>query len=236
MKRYHFSIFISSLCFLFLLFSCEYDRTRSATKVSHHEQEASDLQIVEVEGSYLASLNPLNEKNIGQTKGSVEILIFNDDFTAKVIVGGSPRNVRHLQNIMLGKKCPTESDDLNQDGFIDFREALRVTGEKLIPLDSNLSDQLEGLSFGPVANSSGDYFYKRSAEMSQLIADLVSPDPDPTDFITKLGIGLPLNLDGRVILIHGASDEDTLPPTVSSTVEESAESLLPIACGKFVRL
>lgn len=186
------------------------------------------------EGTYRAVLSPLNTSVAGETAGTVEVVISGDNVSVKSSVTGSPRGVKHRQNIMVGSACPTA--DTNADTFIDIPETVATTGQILIPLDSDLSEQLNGIDYGPIANGSGNYVYRRSTTLTRMLADLNSPDPDTTDAIEKLPLGSNLNLDGRVVLIHGVARSTNLPDTVGSVGDLEAEDALPIACGTLVRV
>lgn len=225
------SAILINACLLSLM-SCGKDSgsTKNTTLVTQEEQEQDD------QGIYRAVLLPINSDVAGTTTGTVEIRIEGDDFSVESSIAGSPAGVKHFQNIMMSTACPDMSVDKNSDGLIDFKETLSLTGPILIPLDSDLNTQLDGMSYGPIANSAGIYVYRRSTTLSQILSDLGALDPDPTDLVTKLPLGQNLNLSGRVILIHGVRSSEKLPDSVATVGEASRELMLPIACGKLVRV
>ena len=129
---------------LMALASCGSEGGGSSTSSEGQQQQQDD------QGIYRAVLKPLNTSVGGNTTGTVEIKIVGDDFSVLSNVVGAPAGVKHLQNITTATACP--STDVNGDSFIDVVEA---GGKFLIPLDSDLSEQLDGMDFGPIANNSG---------------------------------------------------------------------------------
>ncbi len=235
MKR-HPPLFFLSLGLILLSFvSCGVDSHHISTSSLPKKDEELKREQNRT-GTYRALLYPLNENLAGNTSGVMEIVITDDDLSVAGHVRGAPADVRHLQNIMLGIKCPDQGDDLNRDGQIDIKEAISVSGKILIPLDSDLSGQIDGGNFGPIANTSGNYSYKRSTALSPLLNDLDSFDPDPTDFITKLPVGADLKIEGKVVMVHGVSEQVKLPESISSGEDSSPGSMLPIACGVLLRV
>lgn len=187
-------------------------------------------------GIYRAVLEPMNTSVAGQTAGTVEVVVEGDEVSVEATIAGSPSGVKHLQNIMVGTVCPSASADTNADTVVDMVESMKSTGKILIPLDSNLSEQMMGLDYGPIANGSGAYVYRRSTTLTSLMADLRASDPDTQDLIVKLPFGGDLNLAGRVVMIHGVSTQSSLPESAGVMGDLSREASLPIACGKLVRV
>lgn len=214
---------------LITLASCGSDDDDSSSSAPQEQQQDD-------QGIYRAVLKPLNTNANHSTSGTVEIRIEGDDFIVNSTVTGAPAGVKHLQNVTLLTACPTEGNDLNNDSYVDILEAAASAGPILIPLDSNLSAQLDGISYGPIANGSGSYVYRRSTSLTDLLADLRSPDPDPADALVKLPDGQDLNLAGRVVLIHGVNSSANLPSSVATINDLSASQSLPIACGELVRV
>lgn len=230
------SPFISSLLIstcLITLVSCGSDSSGGSGKSSSSSRSEEQLGD---EGIYRAVLKPVNESLSGQTNGTVEVRIKGDEVQVLSNITASPAGVKHLQNIMNSTSCPTAAVDANSDSLIDVTEAMKAAGQILIPLDSDLSSQLDGMSYGPISNGSGNYVYKRSTTLSSLLSDLNALDPDPSDAIVKIPAGQDLHLAGRVVLIHGVRSSSELPASVVTFGEHSAEASLPIACGVLVRV
>lgn len=183
-------------------------------------------------GIYMAKFDTLNASVNGNIPGSATLQRRDDSFKAYVRLFGGAPNAWHMQNIHTGR-CPTPSDDMNSDGFVDYEEAMRALGPILLPLDSNLSSQAAGKNIYPIADSSGSYFYERMTTFTKMFADLKTEDQDPTDNMTKLDPESGLDFSGKVVVIHGAPDTAILPETVASVDNRPANQTLPIACGTF---
>jgi hypothetical protein len=218
-----------TLCFFISLSSCgkkDDDRPRAnATVVT---QERTD------EGTFRAILAPVNPTLNHETTGTVEVRITGDDVRVSSSIAGAPRGVKHYQNIMTGRRCP--ATDANADGVIDVAETLTASGAFLVPLDSDLANQLEGMDFGPIANSAGAYVYRRSTTLSFLLDELSRPDPDRFDAVAKLAPGAPIALEGRAVIVFGVAADAGLPRTAATLGGERPESHTPIACGVLVRV
>lgn len=216
---------------LLTLVSCGSDDSDSSRSTRLREEQQQDDQ-----GIYRAVLSPLNSSVAGNVSGTIEIRIEGDDFVAISSGSGAAAGEKHLHNITLSSTCPTQASDVNGDTYVDIVESFTRTGQILIPLDSDLSNQLDGITYGPIANASGNYYHRRSTTLTDLLNDLRSPDPDTQDSIVKLPEGQNLNLTNRVILVHGVKRSSNLPDTVATIGDLSAEQSLPIACGKLVRV
>lgn len=203
----------------------------AATSNQNPVEERQDDQ-----GIYRVVFSPMNPDFAGEASGTMEIKIQGDDVVVEGALANAQSGVKHLQNIMVGTSCPENSSDVNQDSVIDINEAFAVSGKVFLPLDSDLSEQISGMDFGPIANTYGNYVYKRSTTLSQLLSDLRMPDPDVLDYVLKLAPENDLNLAGKVILIMGLSTATALPESVKGAGLLSAHQSLPIACGKIVRV
>jgi hypothetical protein len=217
---------------LLAIASCDGGSSGSTSKGS----DVQDLQVDNDQGVYRAVLSPLNTAIAGKTTGTVEITLDGDEVVVESTVAGAPSGVKHLQNVMELGTCPTEANDLNTDGVIDIAEGAASFGKILIPLDSNLGDQILGNDFGPIANGAGAYVYRRSTSFALLMADLNTDDPDKDDYITKLSSYQNLTLSKKVIVIHGVNRNADLPATVATIGETPADQLIPIACGQLIKV
>jgi hypothetical protein len=227
------SSIVIGTCLLSLV-SCGSDG--GSNNSSSNPQTREEQQQLDDQGIYRAVLQPLNTNVSGNTTGTVEITVSGDEIVFKSNVRGAPAGVKHLQNIMLANNCPAGSSDLNGDSFVDIVEAIPATGPYYIPVDSDLSGQIEGMTYGPIANTAGNYSYRRSTSLTLLLADLHTPDPDMTDSLVKIPLEQDLNLEGKVVLVHGVAASKDLPDSVASLNEIPSELTLPIACGKLVRV
>lgn len=181
------------------------------------------------EGIYRAYLKPLNGH---ETKGTVTVRMEQDEFVVREEVANAPENIMHFQYIVSGR-CPTMASDENGDGYLDMNESMKSLRDVLIPLDSNLDSQLDGIDFGPIANPAGAIVYKRRGSVSKMLSDLYSLDSSLDDHLGKLPAQEKLILKGKAVIILGT--KNTLPETVSPFAGLTREASLPIACGEFVR-
>jgi hypothetical protein len=183
------------------------------------------------EGTYRAVLTPVNTSVAGEASGTADFEISSDEFKAMVEMQNAP-NSEHLQHVFVGSSCPTEASDANGDGFVDVVEATASTGGILIPLDNDLSAQDAGGTFP----SGASFNYQQSTSLLAMLGDLRLPDTNPEDAIVKLGATEELNLEGKVVVIHGVPNSVELPETVLGLGDIDARRTLPIACGVIQRV
>lgn len=233
MKKIKSAAFIILAASMFTLVSCGGGSGGSSSK---NDDTTTELQEDDDQGIYRAVLSPVNSKFVPNISGTIEVRIEGDELVAESTVAGAPVGVKHLQNVMEGSSCPTEANDSNADGIVDIVEGVTSFGKILIPLDSNLSDQMLGIDFGPIANAAGAYVYRRSSSFAALMADLNSDDPDKEDNIVKLSSSQTLSLSRRVVIVHGVGRQAELPETTSTIGEAAKDQLVPIACGKLIRV
>jgi hypothetical protein len=162
------------------------------------------------EGTYKAILRPYNFTVAGWIpNGMTDIKITGDKIEVKSWLDDAA-NVVHMQNIHFGTQCPTTANDSNRDGFVDFNESVQVSKPILLQLDSDLDSQSE-LSVYP----RGNFTYFQTATLPSMI---------------------PLNLEGKVIIVTGAAADRGLPATVSQVNNQTREFSIPIACGVIERM
>jgi len=172
------------------------------------EDPTEEMQATE--GTYKAILRPYNFTVAGWIpNGMTDIKIMGDKIEVKSWLDDAA-NVVHMQNIHLGTQCPTIANDSNKDGFVDFQESVQVSKQILLQLDSDLDSQSE-LSVYP----RGNFTYFQTASLSSLI---------------------PLNLEGKVIIVTGAAADRGLPATVGQFNNQTREASIPIACGVIERM
>jgi hypothetical protein len=167
-------------------------------------------------------------------KGNIHVIA--DKISVEINAKESPAMTGHSQFIYSASECPTELNDINNDGYIDPQEASSVLGPILIPLDGDLNSQDQGADIFPVADSMGAYSYYSEGFVSDLISDLQTLDPDPKDELGKLHQNEKLKLEGKVIVIKGIPEDQYLPGSIATFTNESDRATLPIACGKIVRV
>jgi hypothetical protein len=189
-----------------------------------------------IEGKYEVKFLPLNTSLAGISNAKAKIHIVADHISVGLDMQDSPPMTLHSQFIYTSSVCPSDIHDVNKDGFIDPQEAAKVLGSILIPLDSDLSSQMDGITQFPSSDSMGKYHYAQEGLLSLLIADLQSPDMNPRDELGKLNSGQKLKLEGKVLVIQGVPEDVYVPGSVSSIGTNSDRASLPIACGKISRV
>lgn len=194
------------------------------------DDEKEDL-IGQRSGQFLATLSPLNKK-FGIHRGWVRITIADDQFWARVRLDGkADRRTPHSQFIMTLGRCPTMDDDFNHDGILDYYEASRRAGKMLVPLDGNLNSQLRGIDNFKSIRKPGFYFYSRAGSIRRMILDLRADDSLRDDEMVKLRSDENLDLDRRVMMVFGVSEDVDLPTSVRSFGGYPAQTTVPVACG-----
>lgn len=172
-------------------------------------------EVENLEGSYKAILRPYNFTVSGWIPNGVsDIKVVGNQLEIKSWLDDSS-NVTHMQNIHLGTKCPDAEHDANRDGFVDFNESMRVSGNVLLPLDSDLSSQDASGVF-----PKGNFTYYQKASVASIVAT----------------INRGFNLEGKVIIVMGAAADRNLPVTVSTVNGQTKELSVPIACGVIQRM
>jgi hypothetical protein len=170
----------------------------------------------QVSGTYKAILRPLNQHLSGFIPtGGAEIKIEGDTFKIKTWLDDDAR-VRHLQSIHLGARCPSLRDDKNNDQIIDIEEATQVVGEVLIPLDSDISTWSGGEGIYPTGSG---FTYSERTSFKKLASEI------------RTRTGKNLNLNERVVLIHGTYQTSRIPLTVATRDGLSPEASVPVVCG-----
>lgn len=187
---------------LLTLASCGVELTESKNNFRSFRQNMM-LQ----DGTYRAILSSENP-TIVDSSGVAEVIVRGDEIKVNVSMNGTPASMDHAQHIHSGSRCPTSGDDTNGDGVISSAEAEKAYGGILIPLDDKLHDVQEMGQF-PMADSQGNYEYSSSGSLEFLSRSL-------EDQLQ----GRDLNLDGKVVNIHGSM----------------TDPLFPIACGILMKM
>jgi hypothetical protein len=224
-------LFVLSITLLLGTISCgTSDDDDDVAIIIEREQEEDQAE----DGSYRAYLSSVNP-DVFSARGVSKVIISGNTFQVQVKMERVPASVLHPQFIYVGRRCPTLSDDVNNDGYVDIQEGQLSYGEALIPLDRDLNSQEGSFGWFPIALSNGTYDYRETASRRELIADLREEDRDPDDSIAKLGSS-PLNLSGRVVVVHGVRGSIGLPSSVSTDYGLTAHRTLPVACGRLLRI
>ena len=226
-----------SFSVLTLLASCGGGGGGSSAPKTKPQTEVEPVAVeLEMSGAYIAVLNPLNKQASGNPTGAFTFARDFDEITADVRLTGGPASIAYAQYVHVGKACPTEADDLNRDGFIDYQESLKVTGPILIPLDGDISSQRMEAGLFNAADDYGSFLYYESASFDKFLADLKEEDINLEDDMVNLPRDSVFNLVGRVVVIQGVPESANLPATVASRRGLANFQTLPIACGVITKI
>jgi hypothetical protein len=164
-----------------------------------------------------------------QTTGEARFTIVGDSLTIRVAVKGAPPGVTHWQHFHGFKdgrqaSCATPAADTNKDGVVDLIETEPASGTTMVPfIDDPVSMQVAEGTY-PKASAAGTYEYRATVSLAAL----------ETAF-GKAFDGTKLDLDRRVVIIHGVPPAAKLPATVASLGPIPPHVTLPIACGTIER-
>lgn len=176
--------------------------------------------------TYKAELSPLNSKTTGSdASGEATFTISGDKLTIRITAKGVPPNMEHLQHFHgfandRTSECPTTRNDKNGDGIIDIVETEPVAGTTMAPFDADPISMSAVNDTFPRAGADGSFSYEKTVSLKALEAA----------FAKKFS-GQQLDLDRRVVFLHGIPASTKLPATVASLDHIPAQVVLPIACG-----
>ena len=180
---------------------------------------------------YTAKLLPMNT-NVTGRKATAEarFVVNGDTLTITIKAQGVSPNTIHWQHFHgfkdnQGAVCPTEAADVNHDGIIDLIETEPTSGTTMVPFDSNPAGMDIAHGDYPKASAHGTYEYRKTVSLRALQAAFAKAFGDQK-----------LDLDRRVVFIHGVPAGTKLPASVASLGPIPAQVTLPIACGKIERV
>lgn len=194
----------------------------AAAQAAHPDQRSNAV--------YVAQLRPMNTKVTGsQTTGEARFTIQGDSLTISVKVQHAPPGITHWQHFHGFQDnhvaaCPTQAADANGDGIIDLIETEPASGTTMVPFDEDPAGMQVAQGTYPSASAGGSYEYRQVVSLKALDAA----------FGKSFG-GTQLDLDRRVVFIHGVPSATKLAASVASLGPIPAQVTLPIACGKIER-
>jgi hypothetical protein len=180
---------------------------------------------------YLAELHPLNTSVTGlQTTGAARFTVAGDELTITIDVRHAPPGMQHWQHFHgfadnRASTCPTAAADTNQDGIIDLIETEPSAGVTMVPFNADPVAMDIPSNTYPSAAADGSYHYQKTVSLAALQAAFAQAFD-----------GQKLDLDRRVVFIHGVPAATALPAIVQSLGTIPAQVTLPIACGKIERV
>jgi hypothetical protein len=172
--------------------------------------------------------------NTGTTKtsttGTARFVVQGDALTIDVRVHGAPPDTVHWQHFHgftdgQAAACPGTDADANHDGIVDLIETGKASGTTMVPFDSDPAAMDVAHGTYPKADAHGNYHYHATVSLKALDAAF-----------GKAFQGQQLDLDKRVVYIHGVPSATQLPSSVASLGPIPAQVTLPIACGKIERV
>lgn len=178
---------------------------------------------------YTAELQPMNATAAGsETTGQAKFTINGDELTIEINVAGSPPDTIHWQHFHgfpdAGEAaCAGPDADTNGDGIVDLIETEPASGTTMVPFTNDPASMDIPAGVYPKSDSDGKYEYKETVSFEALSKAFASAFE-----------GQELDLDKRVVLIHGVPEGTKLPDSVQSLGPIPATTTLPIACGKIV--
>lgn len=180
---------------------------------------------------YVAHLAGLNTKAAGgSVAGDATFTIAGDSLTITITASGLPPGMTHWQHLHgfadgRPAACPNASADLNQDGFIDIVETGPSVGTTMVPFTDSPVNMDVAHGVYPQASATGTLYYTRTVSLAALETSFGTVFPKQK-----------LELDRRVVFLHGVPATTQLPATVASLGPIPAAVTLPIACGRMARV
>jgi hypothetical protein len=180
---------------------------------------------------YVAELHPVNSKVTGlESAGEARFSIDGDTLTITISAQKLPPDIVHWQHFHGFKDnraaaCPTAAADVNHDGIIDLIETEPASGTTMVPFDADpVAMDIAGGTY-PKAGADGTFQYKQTVSLKALDAAFAKAFADKE-----------LDLDRRVVFVHGILESTKLPDSVASLGPIPARVTLPIACGEIKRV
>lgn len=181
--------------------------------------------------TYVAHLAGLNTAAAGgPVNGDATFTITGDSLTITINASGLPPAMAHWQHFhgfTDGRQaaCPDTSADVNHDGFIDIVETEPSAGTTMVPFTDNPVNMDVAHGVYPQTSATGTLHYTQTVSLSALETSFGKVFPKQK-----------LDLDRRVVFLHGVPATTRLPATVASLGPIPAAVTLPIACGRITRV
>ena len=121
--------------------------------------------------------------------------------------------------------CPTEVADVNHDGIVDLIETEPISGTTMVPFHDDPASMEIVRSTYPKADAGGVFHYQQTVSLKDLEEAFAKAFPDAK-----------LDLDRRVVFIHGTLESTQLPASAASLGTIPAQVTLPIACGEITQV
>ena len=180
---------------------------------------------------YLAKIVPLNDEFIGtKAHGTANFTETDDSLHIEIEMFDTPKNTEHWEHFHGfpdGKdaQIATSAQDANHDGLVDLPETEAVSGTTMVPFDNAPHQMNIPNDNYPTSDENGHFKYEIDVPLKEL----------QKKFKEVFGTD-DLELDKRVIYVHGVPSDLQLPASVAGAVGSyDAHTTLPIATGKIVK-
>ncbi|AUJ30774.1 hypothetical protein [Liquorilactobacillus hordei] len=181
---------------------------------------------------YIAEIVPLNSEVIGtKAHGKAVFIEEGDHLNIKIDMFDTPANMQHWEHFHgfpNGEiaQIATKEQDVNHDGFVDLPETEAVSGTTMVPFDNAPHHMHIPNDNYPISDDKGYFSYEINVPLNEL----------QKKFKEVFGTD-DLELDKRVIYVHGVPQDFKLPDTVAGEVGcYDTHVTLPIAVGKIVEV
>lgn len=184
-----------------------------------------------VVATYIANLQGLNSNVTNMsTTAQAKFILTNDSLFVTISARGVAPGIQHWQHFHgfgdgQSASCAEQANDKNNDGIIDVVETETTSGTTMVPFNDKAAEMDLGSDTYPKANDDSTYQYEVRIPLAQLKASFAKSFGDSS-----------LNLEKRVLYIHGVPSDSKLPSTVASIGDIPAHITLPIACGKIEKI
>ena len=181
--------------------------------------------------SYKAHLTALNADQIGwAAEGDATFEVVGDNLEVHIKMNGVPATIEHWEHFhgfpdATNATCITPDLDANKDGFLDLGETEPVSGTTMVPFNDKPEEMNIPTHTYPHASAMGDFEYSKVVPLKQL-----------SETFGKVYQGGLIDLDKRVIYVHGVPSDFGLPATVGSLGTVPSHVTIPIACGKIEKV
>lgn len=181
--------------------------------------------------SYKAHLTSLNADKIGSAaQGDAILTVQGEQLEVRIVMKGVPANIEHWEHFhgfpnAKDATCVTANMDKNRDGYIDLGETEPQSGTTMVPFNDKPEDMVIPTHTYPHASAKGDFEYTKMVPLKQL-----------EQTFGRVYDGASLELDKRVIYVHGVPSDSDLPASVGSLGTVPSHVTIPIACGEIERI
>jgi len=177
--------------------------------------------------TYHANLTDLNAGKIGsKAMGQGSFKINGKNLEVHIRMSGVPADIEHWEHFHgfpdgRNATCVTQDMDANKDGYIDLGETEKPSGTTMVPFNDKPEDMIIPTNTYPQATAKGDFEYTKIVPLQELSKTFGETYP-----------GGKIDLDKRVLYVHGVPSSSNLPSSVGSLGTVPSHVTIPIACGK----